>query len=83
MSEIESIVEYFACLWRPSVFCGMSEIGSILEYFACLPRGPPSAGICLVRSASCRLGEAGAADTREENVSQLEEVKRAREGGKV
>ena len=59
---------------RMSVFCCLSEIESILEYFACLPRGPPSAGICLVRSASCRLVEAGAADTRQENV-QLGEVR--------
>ena len=60
---------------RPSLFCCLSETESILEYFACLLRGPPSAGICLVRSASCRLVEAGAADTRQENAGQLLQVR--------
>ena len=43
------------------VFCITLAAITILEYFACLVRGPPSAGICLVRSASCCLAEAGAA----------------------
>ena len=42
---IQTILEYFICL--------------LLKYFACLVRGPPSAGVCLVRSASCRLAAAG------------------------
>ena len=44
---IQTILEYFICL--------------LLKYFACLVRGPPSAGVCLVRSASCRLAAAGPA----------------------
>ena len=46
---IQTILEYFICLRR------------LLKYFACLVRGPPSAGVCLVRSASCRLAAAGPA----------------------
>ena len=60
---IQTILEYFICLRR------------LLKYFACLVRGPPSAGVCLVRSASCRLAAAGPAHRTRKQEPGLRDVR--------